>query len=127
MNKPREQYLQKMKNANTFGDHLTLLALAEIFHVTIRVYSDWEEQPFDFVPTVVRDYPVLLLAHHPPLYFVPLLLVEGNSNVTNNHNDKHPSPLPTSTTTTSTITPTAMAIPLLSKAISISIYQSIDK
>lgn len=66
-----EEYCSMMSKVGTWGDHLTLVAAAELFGVCITIVSSVDDQNFvmEIRPSVVLSQKVLLLSHYAEFHF----------------------------------------------------------
>ncbi|MES9901347.1 MAG: hypothetical protein ABW168_01535 [Sedimenticola sp.] len=62
-----DSYLSCMKNEGTYGDHVTLQALADVYNMQILVVSSQGPEHATFVGTdnYIPDIPLLALGHYP--------------------------------------------------------------
>ncbi|KYQ96674.1 OTU domain containin protein [Tieghemostelium lacteum] len=67
-----EQYCNEMEKLGTWGDHLTLLAAAEIYGLKISIISSVESTSHFFIeviPTKIQKDKVLLLSHYAEFHY----------------------------------------------------------
>lgn len=69
--KPWEEYCDQMAKDGCWGDHLTLLALSELFGAVISIMSSVEGDNFitEIHPTVKKTNKVILLSHYAEFHY----------------------------------------------------------
>ena len=66
-------YLHAMGQDGTWGDHLTLIAVANMYHVSIVIVSSIEDiQPIVIIPESGQSEGTILLGHITELHYVTL-------------------------------------------------------
>ena len=70
-----ESYLNKMAQQTTWGDHLTLDAIANVFNVTIQVAAAFEDPAIITVEPVKPSTTVIFVGLYPESHYVSTVLI----------------------------------------------------
>lgn len=64
-------FIQNLAQDGTWGDHVALVAIAEEYNVTIKIYSSLADaQPIWIIPSTTKDENTVILFHIHELHYI---------------------------------------------------------